>query len=46
MIGGVDVVGVLRSFLEELNATTRPGVAYAVGIEEINAALPALLKAL
>jgi Trypsin-like peptidase domain len=46
LIGGVDVVGVLRGLLEELYSTTRPGIAYAVGVEEIRAALPTLLQRL
>jgi S1-C subfamily serine protease len=46
LISGVDVVDVLRGFLEELYCTTRPGIAYAIGVEEINSALPILLSGL
>lgn len=43
IIGGVDVVDLLRRLLGELGSTTRPGIAYAIGVEEISAALPGLL---
>jgi len=44
LIGGVNVVEVLRDFLEELASITRPGIAYAIGIDEIREVLPALRK--
>lgn len=46
LIGGVDVVAVLRDLIDELVSTTRPGIAYAIGIEAVHGVLPVLLRAL